>query len=107
MSTQLTWFKSSYSNDDGGNCIEVALDWRKSSHSNSEGGECVEVALDWRKSSRSNAEGGACVEVATCPTTVHVRDSKDPAGPQLAFSPDAWAAFVAFAGARGLGGSGS
>ncbi|MCJ0874171.1 DUF397 domain-containing protein [Streptomyces sp. AP-93] len=24
MSTQLTWFKSSYSGSDGGNCVEVA-----------------------------------------------------------------------------------
>ncbi|RCG20657.1 DUF397 domain-containing protein [Streptomyces diacarni] len=24
MNTELAWFKSSYSNDDGGNCVEVA-----------------------------------------------------------------------------------
>ncbi|WP_372509532.1 DUF397 domain-containing protein [Streptomyces humicola] len=36
-----------------------------------------------------------CVEVAVCPDTVHVRDSKDIAGPQLVFAPSAWAAFVA------------
>ncbi|WP_089158001.1 DUF397 domain-containing protein [Micromonospora sp. NBS 11-29] len=50
----------------------------------------------WRKSSRSNGQGGACVEVADGLTeVVAVRDSKDPAGPVLAFAPDAWRAFVA------------
>ena len=26
METGLTWYKSSYSNDQGGNCIEIAID---------------------------------------------------------------------------------
>lgn len=52
---------------------------------------------EWFKSSYSNDQGGACVEVASCPSAVHVRDSKDKAGPTLAFSPAAWSAFVAFA----------
>ncbi|MFF8845927.1 DUF397 domain-containing protein [Streptomyces sp. NPDC015127] len=51
----------------------------------------------WFKSSYSDAEGGACVEVATTPTTVHVRDSKNLPGPQLALTAPAWAAFVACA----------
>ncbi|MFF8607728.1 DUF397 domain-containing protein [Streptomyces sp. NPDC015346] len=72
--TELAWFKSSYSSSEGGNCIEVAYDWRKSSYSSSEGGECVEIAAH--------------------PTTVHVRDSKNPHGPQLALAPAAWASFV-------------
>jgi hypothetical protein len=43
----------------------AGADWRKSSRSNPQGGECVEVAaVPWRKSSRSNPEGGECVEVA-------------------------------------------
>ncbi|MER5964413.1 DUF397 domain-containing protein [Streptomyces sp. NPDC002057] len=50
--------------------------------------------LAWFKSSYSGGEGGECVEVATHPTAVHVRDSKDPQGPQLAVTPAAWAAFV-------------
>ncbi|MCZ4120646.1 DUF397 domain-containing protein [Streptomyces sp. H39-S7] len=62
----------------------------------------MSTELAWFKSSYSNAEGGACVEVATCPATIHVRDSKDPAGPQLSFAPAAWAAFVAFAGAQAV-----
>ncbi|MDG4793941.1 DUF397 domain-containing protein [Micromonospora sp. WMMD1082] len=50
----------------------------------------------WRKSSRSNSNGGACVEVAdNLPGVVAVRDSKDPTGPVLAFTPASWRAFVA------------
>jgi hypothetical protein len=49
----------------------------------------------WRKSTRSGDNGGACVEVAdNLPGIVAVRDSKDPAGPMLTFSPTAWTAFV-------------
>ncbi|WP_129263589.1 DUF397 domain-containing protein [Streptomyces sp. M3] len=51
--------------------------------------------LSWFKSSYSNNEGGACVEVATCPHTVHVRDSKVTDGPTFAVAPAAWTAFVA------------
>ncbi len=47
----------------------------------------------WRKSSRSGS--GNCVEVArNLPGVVAVRDSKDPAGPALAFTPEGWAAFT-------------
>ena len=50
----------------------------------------------WRKSSYSSANGGQCVEVADgLPGTVAVRDSQDPAGPALAFTPQQWAAFTA------------
>ncbi|MFF2073915.1 DUF397 domain-containing protein [Kitasatospora sp. NPDC058162] len=55
------------------------------------------IELTWFKSSYSNNEGGACVEVAETPGTVHVRDSKDKSGPQLAFEPAAWLAFVKYA----------
>ncbi|MER7668632.1 DUF397 domain-containing protein [Kitasatospora sp. NPDC096128] len=51
----------------------------------------------WVKSSYSGTEGGNCVEVASCPSAIHVRDSKDKAGPSLTFSPSAWSAFVSFA----------
>ncbi|MFE4799211.1 DUF397 domain-containing protein [Streptomyces sp. NPDC056708] len=71
------------------------LSWFKSSYSNNEGGACVEVAYDWRKSSYSGNEGEACVEVATCPHTVHVRDSKVTDGPTFAVAPAAWTAFLA------------
>ncbi|GGO93004.1 DUF397 domain-containing protein [Wenjunlia tyrosinilytica] len=92
--SELVWFKSSYSGGAGGECVEVAFDWRKSSYSDQSGGECVEVAFDWRKSSHSDQSGGDCVEVAIHPTTVHVRDSKDPEGPALAFSAESWAVFL-------------
>ncbi|MFI2610636.1 DUF397 domain-containing protein [Kitasatospora sp. NPDC018619] len=97
MSAEAAWFKSSHSDSQGGNCVEVAVSWVKSSYSNDDGGACVEVAVSWAKSSYSNDDGGNCVEVATCPSTVHVRDSKDKAGPTLSFTPAAWSAFVAFA----------
>ncbi|SHN18780.1 DUF397 domain-containing protein [Actinacidiphila paucisporea] len=93
----LVWFKSSYSGSQGDDCIEVAVDWQKSSYSGSQGDNCVEVALGWHKSSHSSGSEGDCVEVAECPGTVHVRDSKDKEGPQLAFSPTAWADFIAYA----------
>lgn len=49
----------------------------------------------WRKSSRSTDNGGACVEVAdNLVGRVFVRDSKDPDGGTLAFTPYAWRAFV-------------
>ncbi|MDH6460567.1 hypothetical protein M2302_000722 [Micromonospora sp. A200] len=55
----------------------------------------------WRKSTRSNTAGGDCVEVAdNLPDMVAVRDSKDPAGPVLAFEPTTWKAFVGFAKRR-------
>ncbi|MFG2909665.1 DUF397 domain-containing protein [Kitasatospora sp. NPDC048286] len=73
------------------------MKWFKSSYSDSQGGACVEVAVSWVKSSYSDSQGGNCVEVAACPSTIHVRDSKDKAGPTLAFSPEAWSAFVSFA----------
>ncbi len=49
----------------------------------------------WRKSSRSNSLGGDCVEVAdNLPDVVGVRDSKDPSGPALTFTPAAWRSFL-------------
>lgn len=54
-------------------------------------------SLEWFKSSYSSNEGPDCVEVATSPGTVRVRDSKDPEGPQLAFSAAEWSAFLAYA----------
>ncbi|CAM00867.1 DUF397 domain-containing protein [Saccharopolyspora erythraea] len=49
----------------------------------------------WRKSSRTGVGGnGNCVEVAFVGAAVAVRDSKDPDGAALAFTHEAWAAFL-------------
>lgn len=48
----------------------------------------------WRKSSYSS-NAGNCVEVAVnLPGVVAVRDSKDPHGPALTFTPADWHAFT-------------
>jgi hypothetical protein len=50
---------------------------------------------EWRKSSRSQGSSANCVEVAdNLPGLVAVRDSKNPEGPKLAFTPTDWAAFI-------------
>ncbi|QGN49595.1 DUF397 domain-containing protein [Micromonospora sp. WMMC415] len=60
------------------------------------------TGAQWRKSTRSGNNGGACVEVAdNLSGVVGVRDSKDPAGPALTFSPAAWRAFVTQVAERG------
>ncbi|WP_431682252.1 DUF397 domain-containing protein [Kitasatospora sp. KL5] len=52
-------------------------------------------AAIWRKSSFSGGTGGDCVEVAGgLGGVVPVRDSKDPSGPALVFSAEAWRAFL-------------
>lgn len=49
---------------------------------------------DWHKSSYSS-QNGNCVEVATnLPDVVAVRDSKNPEGPVLVVTADAWRAFI-------------
>jgi Domain of unknown function (DUF397) len=71
--------------------------WRKSSYSGYNG-DCVEMA--WRKSSRSGSNGH-CVQVAA-PSRVLVRDSKNPEGGMLSFTPAEWAAFLAEVRGGGL-----
>ena len=70
------------------------LTWFKSSYSSSEGGDCIEVAYAWRKSSYSGSEGGDCIEVAAHPAAIHIRDSKLPAGANLTVSPGTWTEFL-------------
>ena len=50
--------------------------------------------VTWRKASYSGANGGGCVEVGAAGPVVAVRDSKDPQGPKLAFTPREWEAFT-------------
>lgn len=56
----------------------------------------------WRKSTYSGGNGGQCVQVAAIPgrrdetgRICAVRDSKNPRGPVLAFSPGSWQRFTA------------
>lgn len=75
------------------------VSWRKSTYSGCNGGNCIEVAdlsgANWQTSSWSGANGGNCIQVADLPGTIAVRDSKDPNGPALLFTPAEWAAFTA------------
>jgi hypothetical protein len=71
--------------------------WRKASCS-AQNSACVEVGT-WRKASYS-AQNSTCVEVGasrepTAGLLCLVRDTKDRGGPALAFTPTAWASFVA------------
>jgi hypothetical protein len=67
--------------------------WRKSSYSNGNGGNCVELA-QWRKSTYSNGDGGDCVELAVQPLLTAVRDSKNPDGGVLVFPATAFSTFL-------------
>ncbi|MFJ3145640.1 DUF397 domain-containing protein [Streptomyces halstedii] len=55
--------------------------------------------LLWFKSSYSTNDGPDCIEVAVAADAVHVRDSKNVPGPQLGFTAEVWADFVAHASA--------
>ncbi|MFI9586557.1 DUF397 domain-containing protein [Streptomyces sp. NPDC052236] len=73
---------------------------RKNSYTNGEGGLCVEVAQDfpgaarWRKSNHSDATSGERLGVANIPGIVPVRDSKRPHGPVLLIPAHSWAPFI-------------
>ncbi|MFI6457204.1 DUF397 domain-containing protein [Streptosporangium amethystogenes] len=82
--SQVTWRKSSRSGN-GQDCVEVGV-WQKSSLSGN-GQNCVEVAL--ADSLQAEAEPRPDAE-----RLVLVRDSKDPEGPVLAFTPGEWDAFI-------------
>jgi hypothetical protein len=55
--------------------------------------------LHWRKSTHSG-DGSNCVEIATTPTTIHIRDSKNPDGPHLTLRATAWMEFLSTAWSR-------
>ena len=49
----------------------------------------------WRKSTLSGSDGGNCVEIANLSGGYRgVRDSKNPTGPALVFTPGEWDAFI-------------
>ncbi|NEC07163.1 DUF397 domain-containing protein [Streptomyces sp. SID7909] len=59
------------------------------------------MTLHWTRSSYCDSAGPDCVEVALPPApaaAIHLRDSKTPSRPALAFAPDAWAEFVGHIG---------
>lgn len=69
------------------------MNWVKSTYSSNI--NCLEAATDERTASYSFANGN-CVTCGTCHIDgVHVRDSKDPDGPRLAFPAGAWREFTA------------
>jgi hypothetical protein len=58
-------------------------------------GAAVDIAAAaWRKSSRSGPWTDNCVEVAFVGDSILVRDSKNPSGAVLVFTPSEWDAFV-------------
>jgi hypothetical protein len=55
----------------------------------------IELSTAWRKASASNGTSGNCVEAALTTTgNIAVRNSRDPDGPVLLFTPAEWAAFT-------------
>jgi hypothetical protein len=52
------------------------------------------TSKEWRKSSYSGGGDNDCVEVAVGSKTVGVRDSKNVAGPRLAFPATTWRDFL-------------
>ncbi|MFD7500624.1 DUF397 domain-containing protein [Streptomyces sp. NPDC059850] len=105
--TELNWFKSSYSGGGGGECVEVAVSPGAVHVRDSKDTQLGQLTvsrqawstftaeLDWHKSSYSGGGGGDCVEVAVRPDAVHVRDSKDTQLDRLTVSREAWATFTA------------
>ena len=51
------------------------------------------TSLVWRKAQVSN-NNGSCVEVAATAGKIALRDSKDPRGPILVYTPAEWSAFL-------------
>jgi hypothetical protein len=52
------------------------------------------TAARWHKSTRSGATG-ACLEITTHhPSTITLRDSKNPTGPTLTITPTAFTTFI-------------
>jgi Domain of unknown function (DUF397) len=76
----------------GGGEVESSRGQRQSGQE-----KVITMQVNWRKSSHSFSNSN-CVQVAARQTpqgTEHlVRDSKDPAGPVLVFSPAVWDAFL-------------
>jgi hypothetical protein len=74
--------------------IMTSTPWRKSSYSTNEGDNCVEVAT-WRKTSYSGNSGANCVEAGIAERgRVLVRDTANRDGAVLDVPTDAWERFT-------------
>lgn len=97
--TYLHWRKSTCSSGNVEDCVEIVFipAWRKSSFSSGNGGNCVEVAsiAGGQKPMHGNGSGGRRIEVLGVPSTIAIRDSKNPDGGMLRFSPGEWRDFLA------------
>jgi hypothetical protein len=67
---------------------------RPSRASNDRSPRHADVELPWRRSSFCQGSDSTCVEVAISPSSVAVRDSKEPHGPLLHFTEPEWRAFL-------------
>ena len=93
--SRVKWRKARRSSDNGGNCVEVGV-WRKSSYSSANGGDCIEVAVIDK--SHPNSRGTEDLFAEAPHKAGHdrlyvIRDSKNPDGPKLYFTPAEWEAF--------------
>ncbi|MFJ4713010.1 DUF397 domain-containing protein [Streptomyces sp. NPDC088785] len=74
------------------------MTWRKSSYSGNAGGECVECAplegATWHKSSYSSDTGGQCVEYTPLNPHIALRDSKNPGAGLITVRAEAFAGLV-------------
>ncbi|WP_435255743.1 DUF397 domain-containing protein [Streptomyces althioticus] len=109
--TPLVWTKSSYSTDEGPDCVEVATAPATVLVRDSKTPHGPRLTLTptawaafietmhpaWTKSSYSSDDGPSCVEAAATPNHILVRDSKTPHGPRLTLTPTAWATFLPYA----------
>ena len=82
----MNWRKSSYSAENGGECVEVAS-WRKSSYSGGNGTECVadlelDVALD-RQRQFIRRHAGAVVDDRDQPLAAFLDGDVDARGPGI------------------------
>jgi hypothetical protein len=74
--------------------ILTSAPWRKSSYSGNNGANCVEVAT-WRKATYSGNNGTNCVEAGVAPQGhVLVRDTTNRDGAVLDIPAEAWARFA-------------
>jgi hypothetical protein len=88
------WRKSSYSGNNGGDCVEVAT-WRKASYSgNDNSTDCVEFASR-RKATHSGSNGNRVETAVATRGHVLIRDTTNRDGAVLDVPAEAWTRFTA------------